>query len=154
MALLALGCGGSTDTNGTGGTSGTGASSGAGGGGGGTGGSGGSGGTLSWQECFGADGQQVQWALDLCTGATCQIEQHVLDCCGTVMLVGIEASKKAMFDACEAAWTATLPPCGCAPGPTQIQQPHGGTVTDPSKATVGCVNWTQSGGICMTSPAG
>jgi hypothetical protein len=106
---------------------------------------------VGWQECFGADGQNVQWVLSQCTGNTCEMMHHVLDCCGNTMLVGVEASKKALFEACEAAWAATLPACGCPSGPLQIQQPFGSTVTDASEANVGCINWTSSGGVCMTT---
>ena len=153
---LTVACGGSSDTdpNGSGGSggkadSGVGAASGAGGTAGAAG-SAGASGTLTWQECFGDDGQDVKWALNLCTGAGCAMAEHVLDCCGTVQLVGVEASKQKDFDACEAAWRKTLPDCQCAAGPLQIQQPAGGEVSSKSEADVDCVNWASGGGVCKT----
>ncbi len=164
VAAALAACGGDAVTDGGGGNGGT-AGSGAGGGNGGTGGTasssstsgqagyGGAGGASpSWQECFGVDGQHVQYGLSLCTGNTCQMVEHQIDCCGNIMFVGIEANAMADFEICEAAWRATLPLCDCPIGDPQVQQPYGQTVSGAEAADVGCINWTSEGGICMTTP--
>jgi len=147
-----------TGGSGTGGSGGSGAAGGtgaAGGGGSSSGeaGSGGAGGEAPmWYECFGTDGQHVQSGLSECTGETCLMVEHQIDCCGTIMLVGIEAGSQAHFAACEAAWRATLPICNCPPGLPQVQQPYGQTVSSAADATVGCINWTMESGVCLTTP--
>ncbi len=107
----------------------------------------------AWEDCFGADGKYVQSALNVCDQNTvCEMVEHQIDCCGNVMLVGIDAAQKAQFEACEAAWGATLPECDCPMGLPQIQQPYGETVNSASDAIVDCLNWTMSGGVCITVP--
>ncbi|MBW2453075.1 MAG: hypothetical protein JRI68_01115 [Deltaproteobacteria bacterium] len=160
--LMIVACGGSaTKDEGGGGTGGTGGAGGSTGGtGGGTGGTGGTssgggsgGGTLSWQDCFDDDGQTVQWALNLCDNAdTCTMVEHQIDCCGTIMFVGVTEDALADFEACEAAWRATLPLCDCPMGLPQVQQPYGQTVDSENDAGVSCTNWTMDSGLCLTEP--
>ena len=104
-----------------------------------------------WVECFGEDGNSFQWAITQCTGTTCEVVEHQVNCCGTKVLIGVDGSKKALFDACEAAWRASLPGCGCAQGPATVQRPSGTVVTGPEEAQATCENWTSTSGICLTS---
>lgn len=143
LAVAAFACGGSSEEGGTtvsAGGSGAGGAAGTA--------AGGTAGALSWQECFGDDGQRVKWALDLCTGDSCTIVEHQLDCCGNLMLVGVTQAKLSAFEQCEAEWRDTLPACDCPVGPLQLEQ--GGSVTSVDEASVGCVNWSTQSGICQT----
>jgi hypothetical protein len=153
VALLAIGgCGGSSSSGGSGGSAGAQGGSGgaAGGSGGATGGSGGSAGGFS--QCFDASGNFTAFEMKTCGGASCVIVAHQVSCCGDVLLIGVEQIHQAELEACEQAWLATQPQCGCPTGPPQIEQPSGTTVADESSAAVGCINWTQSSGVCMTQP--
>jgi hypothetical protein len=152
---MAAACGGTSESDGTGGAS-TGGVGGAGGAGG-TGGAGGSGGTTTdggeYLKCFDANGKFTAYQLKMCGGSqSCAIMVHQTDCCGNTLLMGVDAARLAELQACETAWRATLPDCQCAAGPPQIEQPAGTTVNDASEAELGCINWTSSGGICMTQP--
>jgi hypothetical protein len=156
---VAMACGGKVDDQpgGNGGTAGAGATGGGGtgatttagggaeggttAGGGGAGGTvttggGGAGGSAPWESCFGADGKYVQSALDVCTQTTvCAMVEHEIDCCGTIMLVGIDSALEAEFDACEAAWRDHLGVCNCPAGKPQIQQPYGMEAASTGPAT-------------------
>lgn len=152
------GNGASAATGGSGATGGGGATGGSGGATGGTsggGGTSGSGGTTpdggDYLKCFDATGKFTAYDLKTCTGDTCAIVAHQTDCCGNTLLIGVEASHLAELQACEAAWAATLPDCGCPAGPPEVEQPAG-TVSSPSDAVVTCGNWTMSSGICITQP--
>ncbi len=113
----------------------------------------GTGGSANWETCFGKDGKHVQGVLNICDQNTvCAMVEHQIDCCGNVMLVGIDSAQQATFEACEAAWSATLPECDCPVGPPQIQQPYGQTVDSAANAMVDCLNWTMSNGVCITVP--
>lgn len=87
----------------------------------------------------------------MCTGDTCEIFAHVSDCCGNVLLIGVESSQLAKLQACEAEWVKTLPSCGCPAGPPSVEQPNV-TVADQDAADVSCANFTSSSGVCLTSP--
>ena len=154
--LVAVGCGGSSSGDGnSGGTGGSGATGGATGGVGGSGGTtGGSGGTNpdGGSACFDATGTLTSYDVKTCTGDTCAILVHQTDCCGSTLLMGVEASHLAEMQACEKAWRATLPACGCPAGLPTIEQPAGATVNDASAAQVTCGNWTNTSGICITIP--
>ena len=140
-------CGGESDSEG--GSGGTGGSGGAtGGSGGATGGSGGGG----YLDCFDASGKLSAYDLKTCTGDTCVVVEHQTDCCGNTLLVGVESANLAKLQACETAWRATLPGCGCPAGPPTIEQPSGTTVTSKDAAKVTCGNWTSTSGICITEP--
>jgi hypothetical protein len=156
--LLALSlpaaCGGSSESDGTGGAA-TGGAGGTGGSGG-AGGSSGSGGSTTdggeYLKCFDATGKFTAYELKTCSGDACALLVHQTDCCGNTLLIGVAEARLAELQACETAWRATLPDCQCPAGPPQIEQPGGTTVNDPSGAEVGCINWTSSGGICLTQP--
>lgn len=68
----------------------------------------------------------------------------MLDCCGTLKAIGMNASQGAAFDAAEAECDMQYPPCGCAGGPTQTED--GKTVMDMSMILLLCEN-----GACNTS---
>jgi hypothetical protein len=176
---LAVACGGSSSGGGNAGSAGTGGSAGSSAGSGGSAGSSagsggsagssagsggsagssaGSGGSTggssggSYLDCFDESGKLTNHDLKTCTGDTCTFLVHQTDCCGNTLLIGVESSKLAELQACEAAWAATLPACGCPAGPPEIEKPAGTTVGDPSAAQVLCDNWTMSSGICLTQP--
>ena len=101
--------------------------------------------------CFDSSGD-LDYSLKSCQSeADCVIEKHQVDCCGTILYVGVSASDAAQFGACEAAWTSTLPACGCASGQTKTED---GKVTypndDASAPAVHCTDFTMSGGVCLT----
>lgn len=77
---------------------------------------------------------------------------HQTDCCGNTLLLGVASTHLKELQACEQAWRATLPGCGCPAGPPKIEQPAGTTVTDPSAAQVTCGDFTQTSGICFSQP--
>lgn len=101
--------------------------------------------------CMDASGQ-VDASLKACkSDADCVIKQEQTDCCGTILYVGIASPSASAFDACEAAWLAHFPACGCDSGQTKTED---GKVTNPTADAaapmVHCTDFTTNGGICMT----
>lgn len=161
IAAAFSGCG-DTDDDGSGGSAGTGGSGGSGG----TGGSGalsgaggGSGSSFdagsdasSFEECFNDQGALSNYDLKICDpqASECVFAVHQTDCCGNTTFVGLHQAQLAKFQACEAAWRATLPACGCPSGPPSVEQ--AGTVQDESQVQVECINCTTTTCVCMTTP--
>src|SRR5262252_705300 len=48
------------------------------------------------------------------TDADCVVKQEMTDCCGTILFVGVSTTRTTAFAACETAWEAHFPGCGCA----------------------------------------
>jgi hypothetical protein len=95
---------------------------------------------------------QVDGSLKACkSDAECVMKQEQIDCCGTILYVGIASSSASAFDACEAAWEAHFPGCGCDSGQTNTED---GKVTypfgDAAAPKVHCTDFTLNGGVCMT----
>ena len=101
--------------------------------------------------CMNASGQ-LDDSLKTCQAdSDCIIEQEQTDCCGTILYVGVNTASAGMFDACEAAWLAHFPACGCDSGQTKTED--GNTAapgTDGGAPQVHCIDFTTSGGVCMT----
>lgn len=156
--LVAAGCGGSSTSGGTGGSGGaTGGSAGSGAtGGGGSGATGGSPADAStdggFSQCFDSKGNFIagyDWTT--CGGGDCSMVAHETDCCGSILLIGVASSHLKALQACEKAWRASLPACGCASNKISTQQPSS-TVANQSMATVQCTDWTMQSGICLSEP--
>ena len=78
----------------------------------------------------------------LCTiDDDCAVAMHMLDCCGSLFAFGISASEVARFTSDEAACETTYPACGCAAGPTLVED--GTTLGGKSAAVARC-----AGGTC------
>lgn len=65
-----------------------------------------------------------------CAGVgDCVMKEHMIDCCGSMVAMGINAAEDAAFDAAETECQSQYPACGCAPLPTVAedgQRPDGG----------------------------
>lgn len=92
------------------------------------------------------------FAVKECQGASsCLVKEHQINCCGTMIWMGVAAGDEAAFDACEAAWRDHFPGCGCASEATKTEQPAT-AVPDITKVDVGCMNCTMESCVCMTFP--
>jgi hypothetical protein len=91
--------------------------------------SGGSGATAgaSAYECSGE--QSVFTVLDktCSTPDDCVLVNHVADCCGTILIMGINGSALPLFNEAEPYCSAQLPACGCAAQGTNLED---GTIID------------------------
>jgi len=101
--------------------------------------------------CMSASGQ-LDGSLKTCqSDGDCVIEREQTDCCGTILYVGVASTSAGTFDACEAAWVAHFPGCGCASNKTTTED---GKTTllgaDGGGPEVHCTDFTMSGGVCMT----
>jgi len=106
----------------------------------------------SWTDCFGADGTLADWSIKACKGAgSCLVKEHQVNCCGTMVWMGVAGADEARFDACEALWRAHLPECGCAAEATKTEQPKE-AVAIIADVDVGCMNCTMDSCVCMTFP--
>ncbi|MGD0529461.1 MAG: hypothetical protein ABSE49_30265 [Polyangiaceae bacterium] len=108
-------------------------------------------GDAGYLACMNASGQ-LDGSLKACqSDSDCVIEQEQTDCCGTILFVGVSSASAGMFEACEAAWAAHFPGCGCASNKTTTED---GKVTDLGMdgggPEVHCTDFTMSGGVCMT----
>jgi len=75
--------------------------------------------------------------------ANCIIKLHQIDCCGTMMALGINHGEFAAFDAAETAWETACPKCKCPVGLTQAEDGKAGATVD---VKVSCDN-----GTCKTA---
>jgi hypothetical protein len=95
---------------------------------------------------------QLDGSLKTCQSDTdCVIRQEQTDCCGTILYVGVSSASAGMFDACEAAWVAHFPGCGCDSNKTTTED--GKTTSlgvDGGGPDVHCTDFTMSSGVCMT----
>ena len=101
--------------------------------------------------CMSATGQ-LDDSLKTCQSDTdCVIKQEQTDCCGTILYVGVDKASAAQFDTCEAAWVAHFPGCGCASNQTKTEDGKSTALgMDSGGPEVHCIDFTMSGGICMT----
>lgn len=73
----------------------------------------------------------------------CVVALHTVNCCGTMVALGINAAEKSAFDAAEATCDMQYPGCGCAQMPTTTED--GKMSMDDTQIQVGCTN-----GQCTT----
>ena len=108
-------------------------------------------GDAGYLACMDASGQ-VDASLKTCQSDTdCVIKQEQTDCCGTILYVGVRTASASAFDACEAAWVAHFPACGCASNQTKTEDGKASTFGgDAGAPQVHCTDFTMSGGVCMT----
>jgi hypothetical protein len=101
--------------------------------------------------CFNAAGQ-LDGSLKICQAdADCVIEQEQTDCCGTILYVGVAMASVSAFGACETAWVAHFPGCGCESNKTSTEDGKTSTLTsDAGAPQVHCTDFTMSSGICLT----
>jgi hypothetical protein len=95
---------------------------------------------------------QVDASLKAChADSDCVIEEEQTDCCGTILYVGIASAFVSEYTACETAWLAHFPGCGCDSGQTKTED---GKTTYPGMdggaPRVHCTDFTTNGGVCMT----
>jgi hypothetical protein len=97
--------------------------------------------------CMDAQGH-ISTDMKTCqTDNDCVIKQEMTDCCGTILFVGLSTSRAAAFTACETAWEAHFPGCGCASGRTSTEDGKlSGPGQDAGAPQVHCA----SGGTCLT----
>jgi len=98
------------------------------------------------------DTGQVSATLKTCqSDSQCVIEQEQIDCCGTILYVGIDTASASEFGACQSSWLAHFPGCGCSSGQTKTED---GQITHPGMDAgapqVHCADFTSNGGICLT----
>jgi len=78
-----------------------------------------------------------------CTSAAgCKIGLHRVDCCGSLVAIGIAAKDYDAFKAAEEHCSKTYPPCGCAPMPTKAEDGDTGSL---KQLQVKCVD-----NVCIT----
>jgi hypothetical protein len=105
----------------------------------------------SYLACMDSSGQ-LSYSLKGCqSDGDCSIQQEETDCCGTILYVGVNQSSVSEFKACESAWEAHFPGCGCASGQTKTEDGH---LTypghDAGAPAVHCTDFTNNGGVCLT----
>lgn len=120
------------------GQGGSGGQGGAGGAGGGQGGSGGAGGSAKF--CY-SPASSIPFDRTCSGSADCSLKFHMVDCCGSLAAVGINANDGAAFDAAESMCQAL---CDCVAKPTVADDGKSGN--DSSAFQVSCV-----AGKCKTS---
>ena len=78
-----------------------------------------------------------------CVAATdCFVAEHMHNCCGTQIAVGLNKSAQAAFTQAEAACSMAYPGCGCAQFPT--------TAEDGRSETDGTIQVRCDSGLCTT----
>jgi len=101
--------------------------------------------------CMDASGKLAD-SLKACKSDTdCVIKQEQIDCCGTILFVGVDVTSTKQFDVCETAWVAHFPGCGCATDYTETEDGKRTTLgIDAGGPLVRCTNFTSNGGLCLT----
>ena len=95
------------------------------------------------------DPETCIWKAQWCNGAgECVVAEHMVDCCGTLQVIGVNQANMDQFVACEQQWRDSLPDCGCAS--QQTTDEHGALVDDIADVTAECTNFTSEGGICRS----
>ena len=105
----------------------------------------------SYLACFNANGR-LDASIKACqVDGDCLIKQEQTDCCGSLLEVGVNAMYAGTFAACEDAWVAHFPGCGCASGTTLTEDGKTSTPgSDAGPPQVRCTDFTTSGGVCLT----
>ncbi len=97
--------------------------------------------------CMSATGQLDDTLKTCQSDSDCIIEQEQSDCCGSMLYVGVATASAAQFGACEAAWAAHFPGCGCAAGPSKTEDGKSTALgTDGGGPEVHCIDFTMGGG--------
>lgn len=76
------------------------------------------------------------------TADNCIIKLHQIDCCGSIIAIGLNHSEFTPFDQTEQAWEAACPRCKCPAQPTVAEDGKSGLNAD---IKVKCDN-----GVCRT----
>jgi hypothetical protein len=93
--------------------------------------------------CFDNNGR-VRDSMKRCNRTDdCTFTEVQVDCCGSIVYVGIGTASEVQFEACNQAWSAHWPACGCAAQPSKTED--GKQITDPNQVAVVC-----NGGLCRT----
>lgn len=101
--------------------------------------------------CMSANGQLDDTLKTCQSDSDCIIKDEQTDCCGTILYVGVASASAGTFDECEAAWVAHFPGCGCASNQTKTEDGKATALgMDAGAPRVHCIDFTMSGGICMT----
>ena len=101
--------------------------------------------------CMTSTGQLLGIVKSCMSSSDCVIEQELTDCCGTTLYVGISMASVGAFNACESAWEAHFPGCGCASNQTGTEDGIMARRGDDAPAPqVHCIDFTMNGGVCMT----
>jgi hypothetical protein len=78
----------------------------------------------------------------------CSIGLHQINCCGTLMAIGINHAFRDAFDKAEANWRTACPAaCGCVAGPTRAED---GKVGSSQSVMVKCESSGPGSGRCTT----
>jgi hypothetical protein len=108
-------------------------------------------GEAGYLACFDASGQLSDVLKPCQADSDCVIEQEQTDCCGTILYVGVNTASATEFQACETAWVAHFPGCGCDSNKMTTED---GKTTNPGvdggAPQVHCADFTMNGGICLT----
>jgi hypothetical protein len=90
---------------------------------------------------------QLDDSLKTCqSDADCVLLLEQLDCCGTILFVGVAQTAAAMFATCESAWVASFPGCGCATNQNRTEDGKTGfDMEDAGGPGVHC-----AGGLCLS----
>jgi len=92
---------------------------------------------------------QLDPSLQTCQAdPDCVAQQEQTDCCGTTLEVGVNAASVSSFAACEAAWVAHFPGCGCLASSTTTET--GATLPPGTSPGVHCVLSGPGKGVCQT----
>jgi hypothetical protein len=75
--------------------------------------------------------------------ANCIVKLHQIDCCGSMIAIGLNHAEFAAFDTAEQAWEAACPKCKCPPKPTVAEDGNSGPNAN---VKVSCDN-----GTCKTT---
>ena len=97
--------------------------------------------------CFDEAGTEPSDMKACSIDADCTTGKHELSCCGSMVIVGVTKTRKAAYDACEAAWDKHFPACGCPSAPDVAED---GKQVSAGTLEVHCVDFSSSGGFCKT----
>lgn len=109
-------------------------------------------------DCSGAGPNDFPAFDKSCTAdSECVAKLHQINCCGTLVAIGINASGSAAFDAAEATCQGQYPACGCAQMPTTAED--GKTLADygsdfPVVCKAGqCTTYSPDAALCNGAPS-
>lgn len=77
------------------------------------------------------------------TTANCIVKLHQVDCCGSMIAIGLNHGEFAAFDSAELSWESACPKCKCPAKPTVAEDGKSGLNAD---VKVSCDN-----GVCRTT---
>lgn len=95
-----------------------------------------------------ADSGNFPSFADACTtNSQCVLVLHQVDCCGSMVAMGINVNARNDFDRDEQTWRGSCPACGCTPRPTTAQDGNAGDFTS---IRVTCAGAASGSGVCRT----